>query len=117
MDLECLAGLSQLILDLRNAVVNTHYEFFCLDLELNRGPHYHPARVRYPEDDHATGLEKFYRELAYLQASVRNLPAIISGIRAMKKDGEMEGYKLAVQVALDLFKYRIPNVPDKSSIR
>jgi hypothetical protein len=49
---------------------------------------------------------KFFDELAHVQASVPHIPTIISGIRGMKKSGEMEGYKLAVSVALDLFKYR-----------
>ncbi len=103
--------------DLRNTVVNTYYEFCSFRLDFDRGPHYHPSRVRYPKDGYLAALEKYDKELAHLEASVENLPQIINGMREMKKHGEMEGYKLSLSLALDMFKYRIPHAPDKSSIR
>jgi hypothetical protein len=106
-----LGDVSDLPENLRNTVVNTYYEFCCLDLELNRGPHYHPCYYRAtntvrPNQGLLADHVKFFDELAHVQASVPHIPTIISGIRGMKKSGEMEGYKLAVSVALDLFKYR-----------
>jgi hypothetical protein len=112
-----LGDLKDIPVDLRNTVVNTYYQFCSFRLDFNRGPHYHPSGVRFPNHGWLGGLEKYYKESAHLEASVENLPQIINGMREMKKHGQMEGYKLSLSVALDLFKYRIPNAPNKSSIR
>ncbi len=108
--------------DLRNTVVNTYYEFCCLELEFNHGPHHHPdyyhaTNTVGPKLGWLGNLKKFYDEDVRLRAAVKHLPEIISGMREFKRDGETTGYKLAVSMAIDLFKYRIPRSIYKSPVR
>jgi hypothetical protein len=117
-----LADVIDLPEDLRNTVVNTYYEFCCLALELNQGPHHWPCYYRAtntprPNDDPVAAQAKFYSEWAILMPAVKHLPEMISAIRRLKADGEMRGYKLSVSLVLDTFKYRIPGLQEKSSFR
>ena len=104
--------VSDLPESLRNTIVNTYYEYSAMCLELNDKFAW-PSAITL-ESDLMSGLEKFGRDSAHLEAAVKVLPDLVRAIRGMRREGRTEGFELTVSLTLDIFKYRIPNANTKT---
>jgi hypothetical protein len=102
--------LSDLPEEVRNTVVNVYYEFCCASLELKEKFPY-PQIIRQAKDLRA-GLKQFCEQEAFYVSAMNNLPKIINELRKISPD--KEGYEFIIQVILDIFKYRIPDVNEKT---
>jgi hypothetical protein len=101
--------------ELRNTIANTYYRLGHLDLEAEREFGF-PLMISL-ESGLGKGLEKFAEESALLTAGAKFLPEIIKTIRDLRKNGDLAEYQKGRQTVLDMFKYRIPDLPKKSAFR
>ena len=105
--------LSDLPEELRNTLANTYYKFCHMSMELE-GDYAFPDMIAL-SGDLVKGTKAFIKETSLLQAGVQTLPKVVSAIRSIIANDEDP--ELAIRVCLDIFKYRIPGVDKKSSLR
>jgi hypothetical protein len=110
-----IGDMTELPEETRNTIANVYYEFAAMEIELDR-PNAWPSQLSLA-GDLKKGIEQFGKNAAFLNASMETMADIVKGIRQFAREGNRKGYDLTIKIFQDMFKYRIPDIHKKTSIK
>ena len=107
--------LSDLPIEVRNTIANIYYEYSLTLLKLKSDSPLPESISR--SNDLKSGFQNFIKDSAELISSVETIPKVISAIRNVSRKGNKKSFDLFVLTFLYMYKYKIPNVTNKSLFR
>jgi hypothetical protein len=115
-----LGNLDDLPHELGNTIANVYYRYFEHSLDVikrgNNNPGWIPKEVK-QDSDLLRGMGQFAENIARFKSDVQSAPKFIEGLREIDKHKQPNLYQMTVDIILDVLKYDLNDVFNKTGIR